>query len=93
MSNGPKKVKWSHFTEDRNREAAVIIDLEDGSRPFMIPPPEFWIADFATAGGDKDKAGAAVLGAAEWKRWKAAGKTMELLNAMYEYAQGVTTGE
>lgn len=93
MSNGPRKIKWSHFTEDRNREAAVEIDLEDGGAPFTIPPPEFWISEFAAAKGDPDKAGVAVLGDAEWKRWKKAGKTFDLLNAVYEYAQGVSTGE
>lgn len=87
----PRKISWAQFCADRDEEAAVEIDAPKGAA-FRIPPPERWAAKYRAAISN-DERGVAVLGAAEWRRWVAAGRTYEELDQFFVYVEGLAPGE
>lgn len=87
----PRKISWAQFCADRDEEAAIEIDAPKGEA-FRIPPAERWAAKYRAATTD-DERGVAILGATEWKRWVATGRTYEELDQFFMYAERVTPGE
>lgn len=87
MSNKPnfsKVVSLAEFREERAQAGNIDIDLGDGSPPVVIPAAELWPDDLPSSSREPDAFAAAIVGADEWERFKAAGGTFKLFNAIYD---------
>lgn len=90
-ANEPKRYKLADVIRDVEESRHKIVIEADNGEEFFLDPPELWDDDIYTesAGGPVEEA-KSILGEDEYKRFRAAGGSAGLLQAILQDHLGAT---
>lgn len=85
------KVDLSEYVERKINEGAI--EITAGDEKFVVPPAELWPDELSEYRGDLVKQAECIMGAEVFARFKAAGGTANLLDAIIKDTHGADAGK